>query len=124
MSNPSPLHDKRILIVEDEYFLAEELEGDLTRAGAVTLESVPSVPQALALLDADPAIDAVVLDVNLGGEMSYPVADALMARGIPFVFATGYGDGELDGRFPQIVRCEKPLQFRELERALTSLLPV
>lgn len=119
---PHPLRDRRILAVEDEYFLAMDLERDLTSAGAVVVGPVPSNEQALAMIGAEPAIDAAVLDVNLGGEMSYPVADALLARGIPFVFTTGYGDGDLDVRYPQIARCDKPLMFRKVEQALTEAL--
>jgi CheY-like chemotaxis protein len=124
MANPSPLRDRRILVVEDEYFLAMELERDLRAAGARVIGPAPSVGQALALIASEPDIDVAVLDVNLRGEVVYPAADALIARRIPFLFATGYGDGELDDRFPRVVRCVKPFEFRALERALLWLLQV
>lgn len=121
MTSP-PLRDRLILAVEDEYYLAMELERDLATAGAVVIGPVPSVEQALALIAAEPAIDAAVLDVNLGGEMAHPVAEALLTRGIPFVLTTGYTDGKLGERYPNIPRCEKPLDFRTLEKALQSVL--
>lgn len=118
----SPLRDHRILAVEDEYYLAMDLERDLVAAGAYVLGPVPSVEQALALIASEPDMDAAVLDINLGGEMSFPVADALVARGIPFVIATGYVDGDLTKRYPGIPRCEKPIEFAKLSAALASAL--
>lgn len=117
-----PLRDRRILAVEDEYYLAMELENDLTRAGAIVLGPVPSVAQALSLMEREPTIDAAVLDINLGGEMAYPVADALRRRNIPFVITTGYSDGDLDSRFPHVARCEKPFEFHTLLSALSPIL--
>jgi DNA-binding NtrC family response regulator len=80
-----------------------------------------SVIQALAMIDAE-AIDAAVLDVNLDGQMSYPIADALAARGVPFVFSTGYDkDTLLDGyrTFPVL---QKPFHRSELSDTLAKLL--
>lgn len=117
-----PLRDRRILAVEDEYYLAMDLERELTGVGAAVIGPAPSVEQALTLIDAEPAIDAAVLDINLGGELAYPVADALRARGIPFLFATGYSDRDLCIRYPNVPRCEKPFEFRHLEQALAKVL--
>ena len=86
------------------------------------LDPLPRVADALALVAAEPRVCAAVVDVNLRGEESCPVADALMARGVPFVFATGYADGELDARYPGVPRCIKPLEFRSLVRVLPSVL--
>lgn len=79
----------RILVVEDDYFLASELDQELVAAGAMVLGPVPSVKAALDLLGQETP-DAAVLDMNLSGEMVFPVADALAACGVPFVFVTGY----------------------------------
>ena len=117
-----PLRNRRVLIVEDEYFIAMQLQRDLAAAGAVVLGPVPSVAKALALIAAELRIDAAVVDVNLGGEMSFPVADALLARSVSFVFATGYTDGNLCARYPQIPRCDKPFDFPTLERMLASIM--
>ena len=116
-----PLHDRRILAVEDEYYLAMDLAAELTGAGADVIGPAPSIEQALSLITAEPRIDAAVLDINLGGEMAFPVADALLARGVPFVFTTGYIDSDSDARYAQVPRCEKPLEFRKLLETLREL---
>ena len=102
------LGEKHVLVAEDEYFLAEDLCRDLEGLGAVVVGPVPSVKRALTLIAAAPVIDAAVLDVNLGGEMVYPVADALLARSVPFVFTSGYDDTMLKERYPQVPRCQVP----------------
>ena len=114
------LTDKRVLVVEDEYFLMEDLCRDLQDASAVVVGPAPSVQRALALIKAEPAIDAAILDVNLGGEMAFPVADALLRRECPFVFTTGYSDSILSLRYPDVPRVEKPTEFRHLAKALAD----
>ncbi|MDX7950233.1 response regulator [Lichenihabitans sp. Uapishka_5] len=118
----STLKGRLVFIVEDEYFLAFELKDEFLAAGARVLGPAPSVEQALTLLASEPRVDAAILNLNLGGEMSFPVAEALLSRGIPFVFTTGYGDGALDERYPQIARCEKPTNMQALHAALTTAL--
>lgn len=86
---PSGLRDRRIHVVEDEYIMAQDLRYELEDAGAEVLGPVPSVTGALTLLAREAPPDAAILDVNLGGEMVYPLADILRQRGIPFMFATG-----------------------------------
>ncbi|HEX6011198.1 MAG TPA: response regulator [Geminicoccaceae bacterium] len=85
----SPLSGRRVLVVEDELIVAFLLEDMLAGLGCAVVGPAARVDQALALLDAE-AIDAALLDVNLNGHKSYPVADALAARGVPFVFSTAY----------------------------------
>src|ERR1700692_3817867 len=88
---------RRILVVEDEMIVAWLLEDMLADLGCAVVGPAVSINQALAMIDAE-AIDAAVLDVNLNGQVSYPIADALAARGVPFVFSTGYAkDRLLDG---------------------------
>ena len=79
------------------------------------------VAQALAVIDAD-GIDGAVLDVNLAGEWSYPVADALAARGVPYVFVTGYGQAGLDAAYHSHPVIQKPFTRASLERALESVI--
>jgi hypothetical protein len=67
-------------------------------------------------------IDAAVLDINLHGDMTYPLADALRSRGVPFLFATGYDDGHLPPEYADIPRCEKPLNWNALTHAVSALL--
>lgn len=112
------LTNRRILVVEDRYMLAEDLRRGLEKAGAVVVGPVPTVEQALSLVAAEPELGAAVLDVNLGSESVFPVADALIERHIPFVFATGYGEDVLCGRYAGIPRYGKPVEIRAVTRAL------
>jgi CheY-like chemotaxis protein len=108
----------RILVVEDEYLLADELATELAVEGATVLGPAPSVEQALALLDDRPLPDGAILDLNLGGEPAFPVADALIGRGVPLIFTTGYDADALPERFAHIPRCEKPINIRRITTAL------
>jgi CheY-like chemotaxis protein len=117
----SPFSGRRILVVEDEMIVAWLLEDMLADLGCAVVGPAGSVNQALAMIDAE-AIDVAVLDVNLNGQTSYPVADALAARGVPFVFSTGYDrDRLLDGyrAFPVL---QKPYHLSELGDTLAKLL--
>ena len=117
-----PLKGLRILVVEDEYLLADDVAEELTNAGAEVLGPVPSIEEAHTLIASGAAIDAALLDVNLRGEMVYPVADALAERGIPFALATGYDRWALPERFADAVRLEKPLKTRKIVASLAPLL--
>lgn len=81
---------RRVLVVEDEPLVAMLVEDALIEAGYVVVGPAGTVKEALRLLGQDTP-DALVLDLNLAGEASTPVADAAAARGIPYVIATGYG---------------------------------
>ena len=108
-------------MVEDEMIVAWLLEDMLADLGCAVVGPAANVNQALAMIDAE-AIDLAVLDVNLNGQMSYPIADALAARGVPFVFSTGYDkDSLLDGyrTFPVL---QKPFHQSELGDMLAKLL--
>lgn len=80
---------KKVLIVEDSYLLALTLEDMLTDSGAEVVGIAPSVAIALKAME-DHSIDIACLDINLGSETSFPIADALALRGIPFVFVSAY----------------------------------
>jgi CheY-like chemotaxis protein len=117
----SPFSGRRVLLVEDEMLVVWLLEDMLADLGCAVVGPAASVNQALAMIDAE-AIDVAVLDVNLNGQMSYPIADALATRGVPFVFSTGYDkDTLLDGYriFPVL---QKPFHLSELSDALAKLL--
>ncbi|WP_349371908.1 response regulator [Salinarimonas sp.] len=89
----SAVEGKRVLLLEDEFIVALAAEDMLVELGAVVIGPAATVAEGLALADAP--LDAAVLDVNMNGERSFAVARALRARGVPFVFATGYA--EVDG---------------------------
>jgi len=115
------LHGSRILIVEDEYLLADDLSETLVEAGAEVLGPIASIEDATAFIAGEAVIDAAVLDVNLRGDMVFPVADALRARGIPFAFATGYDKWALPERFADAPRVEKPFKGFRVAVLLGSL---
>lgn len=116
----SGLRDRRILVVEDEYLIAMSLQDALEEAGSVVVGPVPSVDKALKQIEAEPHIDAAVLDVNLGGVLAFAVADMLIAKNIPFVFTSGYEDNLLQNRYSKVKNCPKPYQFRAMEEALVE----
>jgi len=121
-SGPTNLRGARVLIVEDAVLLAMELETGLSDAGARVIGPAYELEEALALLDQ--SIDAAVLDANLNGHSVTPVAQALAARGVPFVFATGYGDaGGAPGDFDAPV-IRKPYDVTQVAAAVAELLQV
>lgn len=108
----------RILVVEDEYLLADELQTDLADAGAIVLGPLGTLNQVLELIRAGGEIDGALLDVNLGGEMAYPAADLLLERAVPFVFTTGYDDSVIPSRFSRVARCPKPVNISRITQAI------
>jgi CheY-like chemotaxis protein len=113
------LTDKRILTVEDEYMLAQELALFLEQHGATVVGPVGTVQAALGLATRE-AVDAAVLDVNLRSQLVYPVADALIERGVPVVFVTGYDELLLQRPYIHLPRCPKPLDKEALLRVLVK----
>jgi CheY-like chemotaxis protein len=110
-----------ILIAEDEFLLAAQLEDELIAAGCNLLGPYTSVAKA-SEASRDTDFDLALLDVNLNGELIYPLADELRARSIPFVLLSGYGASSLPERFRSAPRVAKPhdqvMLFREIRRAL------
>ena len=116
------LAGRRVLVVEDEYYLADDLARALATAGATVLGPAPSVAAALDLLAQEPALEAAVLDVNLGGEMVYAVADMLAVRGIPYIYATGYDETVIPERYSAAPRAQKPIDPRHVIDTLAKLI--
>ena len=114
---PEPA-ERHVLLVEDEYFIADEMRRAFEDGGAEVLGPVGRVDEALALIGRTGRIDGAVLDVNLHDETVYAVADALRERGVPFVFATGYEPASIPARFADVRRCEKPVEPRRIIEAL------
>ncbi len=112
---------RRVLIVEDEILLAMILADILVGLGHRVAGTATKVEQALRQAR-EGDIDFAILDINLAGAMSFPVADILRQRAIPFVFASGYGvDGLIDGYRGEPV-LTKPFRLRDLERAMVEAL--
>lgn len=118
MTTPDPA--PRVFIVEDESMLVMLLEDLLPTLGYEIAGSAGSVEQALADLDGT-QVDLAVVDVNLAGTPSFPVADALRERGIPFLFTTGYGQQGLPERFADAAVLAKPFRRKDIEDALTRV---
>ena len=95
---PAELRGLRVLVVEDEFLVALELETMLHGLGAEVIGPLGGLDQAVACARQE-ALDLALLDVNVGGRLVTPVAEALAARAIPFVFCTGYGAASLPGRY-------------------------
>lgn len=114
------LNGRRVLVVEDEALVAMLVEDALLDAGAVVIGPVATVVEALALLERE-LPDVAVLDLNLAGETSTPVADALASRGVPFVVATGYGADGLPPGHAEVPVLAKPYDPDDLTSALGRL---
>ena len=106
-----------IMVVEDEALIAMVLVDHLQEIGLSAVGPFSRVADALKVGE---ELDAAILDVNLGGESVYPVADMLHARGIPFVFMTGYGSASIDPRFAMVPVLQKPIEAKALEDMFVS----
>lgn len=107
----------KILVVEDESILAMLLEDFLADLGYAVPAVASTVANALEIL-ATQDIHFAILDINLGGEKSFPIADALVARGIPFIFMTGYGAAGVPEHLRGRYILQKPYGADNLKRAL------
>jgi CheY-like chemotaxis protein len=119
---PPAAAKRRILVVEDEMLIGMLLEDMLTDLGHEVAAIVPRLKDALAAVERE-TYDMAVLDVHLHGESAFPVAEALIAKGIPFVFATGYGERGLPENYRGRPVLQKPFAKDDLERVLQTLSP-
>jgi DNA-binding response OmpR family regulator len=110
----------RVLVVEDEYFIAILIEEILESAGCIVMGPIPRLPEALDAVDHED-YDVAVLDVNLAGERINPVADALSERNVPFLFVTGYGANALPSGYAQRPHVCKPFRMADLLAAVSNL---
>jgi two-component sensor histidine kinase/DNA-binding response OmpR family regulator len=108
------LSGNRVLLVEDEALVAMVMRDMLIEFGFTVVGPFSRAIEATAAAT-DEAVDAAVLDINLDGEMVYSLAEMLSARGIPFVFVTGYGSESIDGRFAHVPVLQKPIERQVLE---------
>jgi CheY-like chemotaxis protein len=117
-----PLAGTRVFIVEDEALILETLRDMLEGLGCNVVASALRVDEALAKLAAL-EFDVAVLDVNVAGDRIDPVADLLADRGMPFLFASGYGRGSLPAAHHERVVLTKPYRNADLRAALHAVLP-
>ncbi|MBW9091697.1 response regulator [Rhizobium wenxiniae] len=115
------LHGRRILVVEDEYMIANDLRNELEQEGAVVVGAAGRLDTAFELLESKVQIDSAILDVNLGGDDVFPIAAALIERNVPFVFATGYEASTIPARFNGIPVCDKPIEMHKIRKVLTEI---
>lgn len=113
----------RILVVEDEMTIALMIEDMLLELGHQVIDLAMRLPQA-ADLASKADFDAAILDVNLDGRKSFPVADILTERGIPFAFATGYGAAGIEPAYAGRPVITKPFLLDDLKAALEKLCPL
>lgn len=110
----------KVLVVEDEMMVSMLIEDMLTDLGCTVVGPASRLDEAMDLVR-EGGMDCAVLDVNLGGQPIFPVADALRAKGHPFAFATGYGDAglrDIDKGSPVL---QKPFREGDLARVLGEL---
>jgi CheY-like chemotaxis protein len=115
------LSNRKVLVVEDEMMIAMLIEDMLDAFGCRLVGPATSVPRALELLDKE-QVEVAVLDLNLDGKDTYAIADALRQKGVPFIFATGYGLTGVRVEYENRPVLQKPFQARELETALVEAL--
>lgn len=113
-------HRPNVLMVEDEMFIAMVLEDLLSDAG-YRVHGVSSLAEGLKVSQSE-EFDATILDVNLGRDLVFPLADQLREQGVPFVFASGYGEEEIPQHFRDYDTLPKPYDSKSLLNALATLL--
>ncbi|HZZ87641.1 MAG TPA: response regulator [Caulobacteraceae bacterium] len=124
MADSSALAGRRVLVVEDEMMIAMLVEDMLAELGCAVVGPAHALDVALVLARTETGIDAALLDVNLGGQPVFAVADALREKGVPAIFSTGYGDAalrEVDRGCPVL---QKPFRAHDLAKALSQALGV
>lgn len=117
------LHDRQVLLVDDESMVLMLVEDMLRAMGAARVETAMSLEEGQQAARHLVGLDVAVLDVNLSGRASYPIAEILTERHVPFIFATGYGTEGHEWTWKQTVTVTKPFGRQELERALAAVLP-
>ncbi|KQW84027.1 response regulator [Brevundimonas sp. Root1279] len=115
---------RRVLVVEDESLVAMLLETILEDMGCTPVGPASTVDEGLQLVAEDAPIDAALLDVNVAGRQIFPVAEALKARGVPFIFSTGYGEGGLPDEWRGQPTLQKPFTEAAVREALMKAMGI
>ena len=124
MADTSALVGRRILVVEDEMMIAMLVEDMLSELGCAVVGPAHALDVALDLARTEQGLDAALLDVNLGGQPVFAVADALREKGVPAIFSTGYGDAGLREIDRGALVLQKPFRAGDLAAALNAALGV
>jgi CheY-like chemotaxis protein len=120
--SPGPLTGRRVLVIEDEYFLADDIARALTALGARVVGPYGDLDEATVVVDRDIAIDAAIMDINLRNEMVFPLARLLRSRKVPLVFTTGYDRNAIAPEFQDVQLWGKPLDIKAMARELTIMI--
>ena len=115
------MRGSRVLIIEDEYYLADDLSGALRAAGAEVVGPVGRLEEAEEKVS-EGGFDCAILDINLHGERSFPIAERLEKAGIPFLIATGYNSASLPERYRAGPILEKPYEPAKVATAIGNLM--
>jgi CheY-like chemotaxis protein len=115
------LSNRKVLVVEDEMMIAMLIEDMLDEFGCELVGPATNIPRALELIGKE-SIEIAVLDLNLDGQDTYAIADALQQKNVPFIFATGYGSTGLRKEYGNRPILQKPFQQKDLEIALAEAL--
>ena len=110
----------RVLIVEDQYLIACEMEAMIKALGGLPCPPAAGRTQALALIESR-TIDLAILDVDLDGHQAYSIAEELKRRSVRFLFATGYGREAIDPAYQDVILIEKPVSMASLTAAVARL---
>ncbi len=113
-NRPSASGTLRVLLVEDEYYIADDLRRALADEGAQVIGPVPTVERALALIAEEASISIAVLDIRLGGQVVWPVVEALRSRGVDYIFATGCSASEIPLAYRGASLFRKPVDIPAL----------
>ncbi|MBR0739230.1 response regulator [Bradyrhizobium liaoningense] len=120
--SPVSLAGRRIFVVEDEYFLADDIGKAFRALGAEIAGPAGHLDDALKILHDGSVLDAAVLDVNIRSEMIFPIARELKLRGVPFLFTTGYDKITLGPEFQDVPLLEKPIDLPAMAQKLAGLI--
>ena len=117
-----PLSGCRILVIEDEYFLADDIVWTLGALGARIVGPFGDLGEAPDVVQREVGIDAAIVDINLRSEMVFPLARVLRERKVPFVFTTGYDRSSIEAEFQDISLWGKPLDLAAMARELMRMI--
>jgi CheY-like chemotaxis protein len=111
----------RVLVVEDDYFIANDVCETLADMGCDVVGPYATIEEATAAVESE-SVDAAVLDVNLSGAPVYPLASKLLGRRVPLLFVTGYSPEIISQKFAAVPRLTKPILPRQLQKAVARLI--
>jgi DNA-binding response OmpR family regulator len=121
MTGGLALDGKRVLVIEDDYYLATDQAATIKTAGGTVVACTANPDEAHALMERE-QIDCALVDINLGNGPAFETAQALRDHHIPFIFTTGYDAAVVPNEFRNVVRLEKPFDHKKLLTTLVSIL--